>query len=73
MKERRMSRKAIENAIKEVVETHEDFYIGMAGISVLNGAIISKIDVAIMEMGLAEKAETKCFDGAWVIKRKYHH
>lgn len=73
MTERKMSRKAIENAIKDVVETHEEFYIGTAGISVMNGAIISKIDTVIMEMGLAEKAETKCYDGEWVIKRKNHH
>lgn len=72
MKERKMSRTEIENAIAEVVETHEGFYIGTAGISVLNGAIITKIDVAIAEMGLAEKAETKCFDGEWFIVRKYH-
>ena len=72
MKERKMSRKAIETAIKEVVETHEKFFIGTSGITVLSGAIITKIDVAIMEMGLAEKAETKCFDGEWCIVRKYH-
>ena len=73
MKERKMSRKSIENAIKNVVETHEEFFIGTAGITVLNGAIIRKIDVAIMEMGLAEKAETKCFsNGEWCIVRKYH-
>ena len=74
MKERKMSRKAIENAIIEVVETHEGFYIGTAGVTVMNGAIITKIDTVIMEMGLSEKAETKCFnDGAWYIVRKYHN
>lgn len=73
MKERKMSRRAIEEAIKDVVETHESFYIGTAGISVMSGAIITKIDTAIMEMGLAEKAETKIFaDGEWHIVRKYH-
>lgn len=72
MKERKMNRNTIENAIREVVENHSEYYIGTAGINIINGAIISKIDTAIMEMGLAEKAETKCFDGNWYIVRKYH-
>lgn len=73
MKERKMNRNAIENAIKEVVETWGEYFIGAAGINIVNGAIITKIDAAIMEMGLAEKAETKCFEGNWYIVRKYHN
>lgn len=72
MRERKISRDDIENAVKAVVEYHEEYYIGSAGINISNGAIISKIDTVIMEMGLAEKAETKCFDGAWYIVRKRH-
>jgi hypothetical protein len=73
MKERKMSKTAIENAIKDVVETHEEFFIGTAGVSIMSGAIISKIDTVICEMGFAEKAETKCFEGEWYIVRKYHN
>ena len=73
MKERKMTRTAIENAVKEVVDTYGEYFIGTAGITITNGAIISKIDTAIMEMGLAEKAETKCFDGEWYIVRKGHN
>lgn len=73
MKERKMSRQQIENAVKTVVEYWEEYHIGTAGINIGNGAIITKIDTIIMEMGLSEKAETKCFDdGAWYIVRKRH-
>lgn len=72
MKERKMSRKQIEDAVKYVVENWDEYFIGAAGINIVNGAIISKIDCVIMEMGLAEKAETKCFSGNWYIVRKYH-
>lgn len=73
MKERRMTRKQIEEAIKDVVEYREPFFIGTQGINVLKGEIITKIDVAIMEMGLSEKAETWFnTEGEWFIRRKRH-
>lgn len=73
MKEMKMSRKQIESMIIEAVETHEPQFIGTQGISVLNGAIITKIDNLIYDMGLTEKVETKFFDDEWYIVRKYHN
>lgn len=73
MTERKMTKKQIVKAIKDVVEYHVEFYIGTAGISVLNGSIITKINNTIFELGLSEKAETRCCkNGEWVIIRKYH-
>lgn len=73
MKERKMSRKAIEEAVRNVADYNEDFFIGTAGISVMSGAIISKIDTVIMEMGAADIVETYCYNGEWFINRKRRH
>lgn len=72
MKEIKMSRKVIEEMIKDVVENHEPCYIGTAGMSITNGKIITKIDTIIAEMGLREKVKTWCNSGEWYVVRNYH-
>lgn len=67
-----MSRKVIEEMIKDVVENHEPCYIGTAGMSITNGKIITKIDTIIAEMGLREKVKTWCNSGEWYVVRNYH-
>lgn len=74
MKERKMTRKEIESAVKDVVEYREPYYIGTQAVSVMTGAIITKIENTIHEMGLSEKAETRVYaDGEWWIVRKRHN
>lgn len=74
MKERKISRNEIEEMIKDVVENYEPRYIGLQGVSVLQGKIITKIDTAIMELGLSEKAKTWFNErGEWYIVRNYHN
>lgn len=69
-----MTRKEIETMVKDVVETCEPAYIGTAGITIGTGKIITKVDVAIVEMGLTEKVKTWCNDnGEWYVVRNYHH
>ena len=72
MKEIKMNRKAIEEMVKYVVENHEPCYIGTAGLSIMEGKIITKIDTVIAEMGLREKVKTWCNDGMWYVVRNYH-
>ena len=72
MKEIKMNRKAIEEMVKGVVENHEPCYIGTAGLSIMEGKIITKIDTVIAKMGLREKVKTWCNDGEWYVVRNYH-
>lgn len=72
MKEIKMSRKAIEDMVKDVVETYEPCYLGTAGMSITNGKIITKIDTVIAELGLSEKVKTWCDNGEWYVVRNYH-
>lgn len=74
MTEIKMTRKAIEAMVKEVVETKIPRLIGTAGISIGSGKIITKIDVAIAEMFLAERATTWCnYKGEWYLVPRFHH
>lgn len=72
MKEIKINRKVIEEMVKDVVETREPRYIGTAGVSIMEGKIITKIDTVIAEMGLREKVKTWCNNGEWYVARNYH-
>lgn len=74
MTEIKMTRKATETMVKDVVETKVPRLIGTAGISIGPGKIITKIDVVIAEMFLTEQVKTWCNDGGeWYVVPRFHY